>query len=149
MCGPCPLGLRAAVCPGGCRDAGWGLSVSPGPARKPETEDREAPALPPHGGASQVCNSWDQPPKGHAQRCRFLDSGAPGYPPRVLPSSPRNSPSTHCPSPRPDGTEAEAPRSLGQEGLGRSPPWSGEPVLGAHVHRGLFLTFFKLGLVAL
>ena len=122
----------------------------PPPTSPRQTEDKEAPGgpqpcpEPPHLGAGQVCNSWDHPqrPRPEGQAAGFRGPQAP------LPGScavpPRNSPSTHCPSPHPDrtGQKQRHPEAWEQEGLVRTPPWSEEPKLGVPTcTEGSFLPF--------
>lgn len=103
--------------------------------------EREAPALPrasPLGSKSNVQFLGAAPQ-------RPLDSGAQTTLPGSCPVPPET-PSTHCPSPHPDGTEAEVPRSPEAEGAWTDPALLRRaPVGGPQVHRGVFLAFSKIG----
>ena len=156
MCGPCPLGLRDAVCPGGCRDAGGGLSVSPGPTHKPETEDREAagqggpgPASPRGSKSSvQFLGPAPQRPRPEVQVPGFrgprLPSQGPAQSPQKLSLNPLPQPSPRWNRSR--GTQKPG----GRRGLDEDPPWSGESVSGVPTcTEGSFLPFSKFGIVAL
>lgn len=132
MRSPCPLGLRDAGCPCGCRDAGGGLSISPSP--HPQARDRGqggpwwTPALPrasPPGSRPSV-QFLGPAPKGHAQRCRLLDSGAP----RLPSQGPAQSPLETLPQPTaPALTQTERNRSRGAQKPG-SRKGLDEPHLG-------------------
>lgn len=144
--GPCTLGLRGAVCPAAAEMQVGSPASLPAPPtslrqRTGRPLEREAPALPrasPLGSKSNVQFLGAAPQ-------RPLDSGAQATLPGSCPVPPET-PSTHCPSPHPDGTEAEVPRILEAEGAWTNPALVRRAhVGGPHVHRGVFLTFFKIG----
>lgn len=89
-----------------------------------------------------ILGASPQRPRPEVQAAGFRGPQAPLSGSCTVP--PRNSPSTHCPSPHPDRTEQKQrrPEAWEQEGLGRTPPWSGEPTLGVpRCTEGPFLPF--------
>ena len=155
MRSPCPLGLRDAGRPCGCRDSGRDSASLPAPIHKPETDRGQGgpwwtPALPraSQPGSRSSVQFLGPAPKGHAQRCRLLDSGAP----RLPSQGPAQYPLETLPQPTaPALTQTERDRSRGAQRPGsrkgldephlgqESPNW-GSP----HAQRGLSYPF-KIG----
>ena len=86
-----------------------------------------------------MCNSWEQPPKGHWIQGPRLPSQGPAQSPQKLPQP-------TAPALTQMEQKQRCPESWRQKGLGRTPPWSGEPMLAVPTcTEGSFLPFLKLG----
>lgn len=160
------------MCQWGSGDAGGGLTLTPGPTHKPETDEgqggprrglAEGPGPPrrlPTWEQIKCAHSWGQSPRRHAQRCRLPrrpDAAAPRPPSEVLLSPHRKlSLKSMSSPPRRPMTKAGEQRRLGSLGLGDrrglegTSPSSGEqsskaPVGGVPTRtEGSFLLFSEL-----